>query len=163
MKLTLFPTDLSYFILLKYIAISCDLKVLPEKISNLWNLQTLIVETTARTFQIKADIWKMPHLRHLDVTTSAVLLTGTKEEFSQNQNLQTLSTISPESCKDEVFDRTPMLKKLGILGELAPFFEASGKNGLFSSLSKVEQLENLKLLNDTTSASQQENFPKQTV
>lgn len=107
--LTRLPPDLFQLILLRYIAISCHLKVLPEKMSDLWNLQTLIIETTSLTLDIKADIWKMAHLRHLHINASAYLQL-IKDEPLINPNLQTLSTISPESCTKELFDMFPKLK-----------------------------------------------------
>ncbi|KAL3506457.1 hypothetical protein ACH5RR_031839 [Cinchona calisaya] len=142
-----FPTDLLYLVLLRYIALSGHLKILPEKMANLWNLQTLIVETSFRTLKIKADICKLAQLRHLHTNASTSLATC-KKELSFNGNLQTLSTISPESCRAEVFDRTPRLKKLGICGKLANVIEPNGQSDLFFSLFKLEDLENLKLLND---------------
>ncbi|KAL3501683.1 hypothetical protein ACH5RR_036132 [Cinchona calisaya] len=161
---TRFPTDILYLVLLKYIAISCHFKILPEKMSNLWNLQTLIVETSSRTLDIKADIWKLAQLRHLH-TNASTSLAKSKEQPSINASLQTLSTISPESCSAEVFDRTPKLKKLGICGKLRNILEAHGQSSFFASLYKLEELENLKLLNDDISvklhALPQENmFPR---
>ncbi|KAL3510826.1 hypothetical protein ACH5RR_030227, partial [Cinchona calisaya] len=144
---TRFPTDLLYLVLLKYIAVSCNFKVLPEKMSNLWNLQTLIVETSSRTLEIKADIWKLAQLRHLH-TNASTSLVKSKEDLSANPNLQTLSTISPESCRPEVFDKAPKLKKLGICGKLVNVIGPNSHSGLFASLFKLEDLENLKLLND---------------
>lgn len=56
------------------------------------------------------------------------------------ENLQTLSTVSPN------------LKKLGKCGKLATIMEDNGEStSLFDSLSKLESLENLKLLNDDIS------------
>lgn len=150
-KLAVFPPELHCLILLKYIAFSSDFKALPEKTSNLLNLETLLVQTTARNFEIKADISKMPQLRHLEITSSSSFSKQTENEYSKNQNLQTLSTISPESCTEELFERTPNLKKLGIRGALDQYFKAGKENKLFGTLSKLPLLENLKLLNDTTS------------
>lgn len=137
-----FPLELFYLFLLKFIAISSSFKVLPEKMSNLENLQTIIVETSSRTLEIKADIWKMAQLRHLYTNCSTSIPKG-EEGSSINVNLQTLSTISPESCRRELFDKTPMLKKLGIRGSLGSRIEE-----IFDSLVKLNFLEDLKLLND---------------
>lgn len=144
---TRFPSDLLYLVLLKYVAISCNFKVLPEKMANLRNMQTLIIETSSRILDIKADIWKMALLRHLHTNASTCLPKG-KGECSPNVNLQTLSTISPESCTRELFERTPKLKKLGICGKLANVIQPNGDSTLFESIIQLEQLENLKLMND---------------
>ncbi|XP_027096733.2 putative late blight resistance protein homolog R1B-16 [Coffea arabica] len=144
--LTRFPSGLFQLILLKYIAICCHFKVLPEKMLDLWNLQTVIIETSSLILDIKADIWKMTHLRHLHTNASACVQKS-KDEAMSSSNLRTLSTISPESCTKEVFDRTPKLKKLGIRGKLAGLFNARGESSLFDSLSRLQELENLKLLN----------------
>lgn len=68
-RFSLFPSELCYLVLLKYIAISCDCSKLPVKLSNLWNLQTLIIETSSRELEINADIWKMAQLRHIQINT----------------------------------------------------------------------------------------------
>ncbi|XP_027114242.1 putative late blight resistance protein homolog R1A-3 [Coffea arabica] len=145
--LTRFPTDLLYLVLLKYIAVSCNFKILPEKLSNLWNLQTLIVETSSRTLEIKADIWKLPQLRHVH-TNASTSLVESKKELIINAHLKTLSTISPESCRAELFVRAPKLKKLGVCGKLVNVIQPTGQSSLFANLFKLEDLENLKLLND---------------
>lgn len=148
--LTRLPPDLFQLILLRYIAISCNFKVLPEKMLNLCYLETLIIETTSFTLDIKAGIWKMTHLRHVHINASACLQ-QIKDEPLINPNLQTLSTISPESCTKELFDMFPKLKKLGIRGKLAGLFDASGESSLSYSLSTLQELENLKLLNSDLS------------
>lgn len=156
---TRFPAEFVYLFLLKYIAISCNFKVFPEKLSTLLNLQTIIIDTSSPALEIKADIWKMAQLRHLHTNCSTSIPKG-KEDSLINANLQTLSTISPECCKREVFERTPKLRKLGIRGRLGTVIEE-----IFDSLVKLNFLENLKLLNDdiTTrlySLPQENKFPR---
>lgn len=63
-------------------------------------------------------------------------------------NLRTLSTISPETCSEDVFDRAPNLSKLGIRGQLSKLFEVKGGSSLFDNVKKLNSLENLKLFND---------------
>ncbi|CAI9107958.1 OLC1v1007454C1 [Oldenlandia corymbosa var. corymbosa] len=127
---TRFPVDLCNLVLLKYISISTNFPTLPSSLSALWNLQTLIVSTTCRTLDIKADLWKMPHFRHLHTKVATTL---------------TLCTISTESCKKEIFDQTPNLRKLGICGRLTNLFEVNGESSL---LPQLYELESLTLLND---------------
>ncbi|KAG8378689.1 hypothetical protein BUALT_Bualt07G0011400 [Buddleja alternifolia] len=145
-KFTKIPSDLYHLVHLRHIALSFNLGVLPSSFSKLWNIQTLIVDTTSRTLDIKADIWKMIQLRHLKTNASATL-PKTGKSSKEGQKLQTLGTISPQSCTDEVFDRAGNLKKVGIRGKLATLLD--GKNGgSFDSLGKLGSLEKLKLLND---------------
>ncbi|CAI9096251.1 OLC1v1032349C1 [Oldenlandia corymbosa var. corymbosa] len=142
-----FPTELLQLVLLKYIAISSNFKVLPEKVANLWNLQTLIVDTSSRTLEIKADIWKLSQLRHLQ-TNASTRLPQPKEDSPSNPNLLTLATIAPGSCTIEVFSKTPKLKKLGICGKLVELLEPNVQSNLSNCLIRLEDLENLKLMND---------------
>ncbi|KAL3506198.1 hypothetical protein ACH5RR_031580 [Cinchona calisaya] len=89
----------------------------------------------------------MAQLRHLH-TNASTTLPKCQEQSSAVANLQTLYTISPESCRPEVFERTPTLKKLGICGKLSTIVEANGESNLFDSFFKLKFLENLKLAND---------------
>ncbi|KAI3780959.1 hypothetical protein L2E82_10954 [Cichorium intybus] len=54
---------------LRYVALLGSFKVLPAAISNLRNLQTLVVETSSRNINVQADLWKLLQLKH--VYTSA--------------------------------------------------------------------------------------------
>lgn len=147
---TRFPTDLTQLVHLRYIVLSCNFKILPAAISSLWNIQTLVVETSSRTLDIKADIWKMIQLRHVKTNASTALPKSrkSKDEVLTIGSLQTLSTISPESCTEDVFARAPNLKILGIRGQLAKLLENRNGSTLFDGLAKLSHLENLKLLND---------------
>ncbi|CAI9096252.1 OLC1v1032351C1 [Oldenlandia corymbosa var. corymbosa] len=168
---TRFPAELCNLVLLKYVAISSNFSSLPPAMSCMWNMQTLIVNTTSRRLEIKADIRNMPQLRHLHTNASTTLFFDPKHHKSREdafigKNLQTLSTISPESCKREIFEMTPKIKKLGICGTLSKLFKVSGESSLFGSLRKLESLENLKLLNDDITSTlyslpSEKSFPKQ--
>ncbi|CAI9096317.1 OLC1v1032422C1 [Oldenlandia corymbosa var. corymbosa] len=152
------PFDLSNLVLLKYIAISSKVSVIPEKISCLWNMQTLIVNTDSSRLEIKANIWRLPRFRHLHTNTSTMLPSPDcknakqKEEVSVVQNVQTLSTIAPESCTKEILTRTSKIKKLGIRGRLTKLFGLKEELGLFGNLQDLECLESLKLVNDFNSS-----------
>nr|GLL20425.1 putative late blight resistance protein homolog R1B-23 [Ipomoea trifida] len=148
--LTRFPRDMTNLFHLRYIAISTTLKVLPQDIDSLWNMQTLIVRTTQSTLDIKGDIWKLTRLRHVQTNSSAQLPppSPSKDPFA-NRNLQTLSRISPESCTAVALAKAPNLNNLGIQGNLAKLFEANKDTGssLFKNLGELKLLEKLKLLN----------------
>ncbi|KAH6823554.1 hypothetical protein C2S53_012316 [Perilla frutescens var. hirtella] len=139
-KFTRFPSKLTGLIHLRYITLSGnDLKALPKDASRLWNLQTVRIDTTAREFEIRADIGKMKQLRHLK-TKAAIILKEVQGEGGEN--LQTLSRLSTKSCTERVFSRAKNLKNLGIRGDLAAIVD---KN----FLEKLERLEKLKLMHDT--------------
>lgn len=146
-KLTRIPSDIYQLVHLRYVALSFNSSILPAALSKLWNIQTLIVDTTSRTLDIRADIWEMIQLRHLKTNVSATLpKTGKKRP--EGEKLQTLGTISTQSCTKEVLDRARNLKKLGIRGRLALFMD--DKIGSFDSLGKLSNLEKLKLHNDVS-------------
>ncbi|PIN26360.1 Apoptotic ATPase [Handroanthus impetiginosus] len=144
-KFTKIPSDLYYLVHLRYIALSVNLGVLPPAFSKLFNIQTLVVDTTSRTLEIKADISKMIQLRHLKTNASATLPKADKSS-KESEKIQTLGMISPQSCTEELYIRARNLKKLGIRGRLALLLD--GKSGSFDCLGKLDYLENLKLLND---------------
>ncbi|GFP96613.1 putative late blight resistance protein homolog r1b-17 [Phtheirospermum japonicum] len=154
--LTRFPADLTQLVHLKYVVLSSNFKILPAAISCLWNLQTLLIFTSSRTLDVRADVWKMIQLRHVKTNASMALpgphsrsRKSAKDEIKMVGSLQTLSTISPESCTEDVFGRAPNLKVLGVRGQLNKLLEnKNGNSMLFDSLGKLSHLENLKLLND---------------
>ncbi|XP_058201402.1 disease resistance protein RPP13-like [Rhododendron vialii] len=139
-----FPSEILQLVHLTYVAFSGDFKSIPSDVSKLWNLQTLIVETTSRTIDVKADIWKMTQFRHLH-TNAASQFPGLVAKKSES--IQTLSTMAPESCTEGVLGQTPYIKKLGIRGKLATLLEEQ-PGSLFDNLTKLQQLVTLKLLND---------------
>ncbi|KAK4395586.1 putative inactive disease susceptibility protein LOV1 [Sesamum angolense] len=143
---TRFPFYLTQLVHLRYIALSSDFKVLPEAISKLWNIQTIIVFTSSRILEIKADILKMIYLRHLETNASIILCK--KGESGNGESIQVLANLSPESCTGDLFERTSNLKKLGIRGRLTILLNDMSGSSPFDNLEKLHQLENLKLLND---------------
>ncbi|KAI5678610.1 hypothetical protein M9H77_09560 [Catharanthus roseus] len=122
-KLVRFPAEIcNNLLLLKYLALFSEVKIIPEKMSNLRYLQTIIFITTQPKVEIKADIWKMTRLRHL-VTNAVASLVRNPEVLPKNANLHTLTVIAAECCTKEVFARAEELKKLAISGKLAPKLE----------------------------------------
>ncbi|PIN10518.1 Apoptotic ATPase [Handroanthus impetiginosus] len=151
-RFTRFPFYLTHLVHLRYIALSSHFKFLPEAISKMWNIQTLIVGTSSRTLEIKADIWKMNQLRHLETNASIILRKNTTGESvdDKGEKMQTLSKVSPESCA-QIFERATNLKKLGIRGRgrLAMLMDHDNDGSTpFDGLSNLHRLEKLKLLND---------------
>ncbi|KAG6421503.1 hypothetical protein SASPL_118057 [Salvia splendens] len=113
--------------------------IIPEPLSKLWNLQTLVVETKSRSIPMKANIWKMYRLRHLNINAAIVL--NPKWDGEGGENLQTLGRLVPESYTTKVFEKAYNLIELGIRGKLATLFSAM-------SIENMALLEKLKLIND---------------
>lgn len=154
-SLSRFPSEIVQLVHLRYVALFGNFKCLPASISKLWNLQTLIVETKSRDLDIKADIWKMLQFRHLHTSGSSRLHGPPAKTRKDNEdpfvrrNIQTISTVSPDSCTENILARTPNLKKLGIRGKLVTLMEVKGGSSMFDNFAKLDNLETLKLLNDT--------------
>lgn len=149
-----FPNEIVHLVHLRFLALYGDFKILPASISNLWNLQTIIIRTTRRELNILADIWKMLQFRHLH-TNGICFLQGPPAQTRKNyedpfvrRNIQTISTISPDSCNENILARTPNLKKLAVRGKLIALVEEKGGSSMFDILAKLDRLESLKLLND---------------
>ncbi|XP_052206156.1 putative late blight resistance protein homolog R1A-10 [Diospyros lotus] len=154
-RLSLFPVKMKELVHLRYIALYGNFEVLPDSISDLWNLQTIIIETSSRNLKVKADIWRMLQLRHIH-TNASCRLHGPPANVRKDgkdplvrSNLQTISALSPESCTGDILARTPNLKKLGIRGKLAVLLEEKGGRNMFDNLTQLDHLVALKLLNDT--------------
>ncbi|PIN02942.1 Apoptotic ATPase [Handroanthus impetiginosus] len=143
-KFSKIHSDLYQLLHLRYISLSLSIGVLPAHFSKLFNVQTLIVDTSYRTLDIKADISKMNQFRHLKTNVSATL--PQTKSSNEGEKLRTLGLISPKSCTKEVLDRAPNLKKLGICGKLVSLLE--GNSASFDCLQRLDKLEKLKLLND---------------
>ncbi|XP_047950193.1 putative late blight resistance protein homolog R1A-10 [Salvia hispanica] len=139
-KFAKFPSKITQLIHLRYIALSGDhLNSLPEAILKLWNLQTIRIDTLSRTFEIKADIWKMLQLRHLK--TKAAIVISKEAKGKAGENLQTLSRLSAECCWEEVFNKASNIKNLGIRGKLSTLVNTRCLAGL-------DRLQKLKLVYD---------------
>ncbi|KAK9063793.1 hypothetical protein SSX86_017665 [Deinandra increscens subsp. villosa] len=140
---------------LRYIALQGTFIVLPAAISNLMNLQTLIVETNFRNIDVKADLWKLLQLRHVYTSAASDLPTPSSKSRSGakdplvNENLRTMSKVSPNSCTDVILARTPNLQKLGVRGNLSLLLDEKKGSRKFDNIAKLSRLEKLKLLNDT--------------
>lgn len=140
-KFNHFPTRITQLIHLRYITLFVDdLHILPQSFSDLWNLQTLVVDTRSRLITMEANIWKLIRLRHLK-TKAAIVLSSEAEAGKAGENLQTLNTLSPKSCTEDVSEKARNLKTLRIRGELPSVFGSK-------FLEKLVRLEKLKLVND---------------
>ncbi|XP_057769601.1 putative late blight resistance protein homolog R1A-10 [Salvia miltiorrhiza] len=138
-----FPPRITKLIHLRYLTLYIErLETLPEPITQLWNLQSLVVETKSRSITMKANMWKMVRLRYLK-TGAAIVLDDSKWKGDAGQNLHTLNRLAPESCTEAVSKKAKNLKTLGISGKVANVFGNK-------FLENLHHLEKLKLVNSVT-------------
>ncbi|KAH0757362.1 hypothetical protein KY290_020855 [Solanum tuberosum] len=86
-------------------------------VTNLWNLQTLILVKNDfhlhKVFTFPKEIWQMSQLRHLYAIGISLSSPGDKVL----RNLQSVSGLSPSCCTKEIFEGIKKVKKLTIRGE----------------------------------------------
>ncbi|KAJ9554319.1 hypothetical protein OSB04_018364 [Centaurea solstitialis] len=122
--ISLFPSDVIQLSNLRYLAIQARDGSPQPSISNLVNLQILII-SSRKNVVVPKTIWSMVNLRHLCIKSGENLMEEpcfvqeTEKDGCPSglASLQTLSQISPQSC-DDIFSRTPNLRKLGFCGPL---------------------------------------------
>ena len=91
----------------------------------------------------------MLQFRHLYTSGSGLLHGPPAKARKDNENplvrrnIQTISTVSPDSCTESILARTPSLKKLGFRGKLITLVEEKGGSSLFDNLAKLDLLETL--------------------
>ncbi|KAL8547628.1 hypothetical protein ACS0TY_007089 [Phlomoides rotata] len=118
-----FPVGIFKLLLLRYLALTYNTQ-LPAEISQLWNLEFLIIH---RHMSIKfpgdlsylpTEIWDMKELKHLQIMGSN--LPHPPDSGTILELLTTLLDVRAESCTESILERIPKLEKLGIRIELAP-------------------------------------------
>ncbi|KAL2474196.1 Disease resistance protein RPP13 [Forsythia ovata] len=143
------PSRITKLVNLRYLLGECDANWLLKSIHKLRHLQTLILHSgTGSSFDLPPEIWKMTTLRHVQLgivnlpnpTCSAIVL----------QNLQTLSNVRNFKCKEDVLERIPNLRKLGICYENAP---TDWGYYCLNNLVRLQKLESLKCLLHVSSPS----------
>ncbi|XP_023755922.1 putative late blight resistance protein homolog R1B-16 [Lactuca sativa] len=152
-QIALFPSDVVQLVSLRYLAIQAHQGSPQESISNLVNLQMLII-SSRKNVVLPKTIWNMVNLRHLYIKSGENIIeepcfvqasTGTDDCGSGLGSLQTLSQVSPESCHN-IFSKTPNLRKLGFCG---PLISSLGDLE-FPNTSCLQNLKELKLFNTVT-------------
>ncbi|XP_057803089.1 putative late blight resistance protein homolog R1A-3 [Salvia miltiorrhiza] len=82
--------------------------------TRLWNLHILIV-CCWKEFTAPAEIWRMPQLRHIEMTERSFYLPEpSSDDVVVMENLLVLKSIANFKCSEEVVKRIPNIKKLGI-------------------------------------------------
>ncbi|KAL8557601.1 hypothetical protein ACS0TY_004886 [Phlomoides rotata] len=125
---------------LRYLALSFTEKI-PAAISNLENLQTLIIfrgnrYTHFTLSHLPLEIWRLPHSRHLIFTGSYALPIPAARPTLPLENLHTLTGISDFVCTKRILEMMPNLKKLGFSTTCVQSFP---------NLPNLHQLEKLKI------------------
>ncbi|KAL8557590.1 hypothetical protein ACS0TY_004875 [Phlomoides rotata] len=134
---------------LKYLALGFTF-VIPSAISNLHNLQTLIIGPKVRFSEqaplsayLPPEIWRMPQLRHLVCYDSFMLLDPNPADGPTPlplENLQTLLFVRSFGCSKRIVQMLPNLKKMGLV-----YFEHMVHH-LLHNLEDLHQLEKLKII-----------------
>lgn len=145
------PEELFQLFHLRYLAFDYAFKI-PAVISDLQNLQTLIigprkykgnsVEIWRMPQQLPAEIWGMPQLRHLVFCSGLRLFQ--KGATSALQNLQTLSLAVNFSCRPEILQMIPNLKKLSLYYTRGEYLHAEIRNEEQSRVYSVKYVDQLK-------------------
>ncbi|KAI7994608.1 Late blight resistance protein R1-A [Camellia lanceoleosa] len=146
--------QLTRLVNLRYLAINLKSSdELPPSISNLSNLETLIIISTLWIEVIlPCNVWKIPKLRHLyakggakyDVSLCSEEAVTDHNHPSILENLRTMANVNPCGHVQDLLARTPFLTKLGICGHLL----SDSGNLMFLNLEFLRHLETLKLLNE---------------
>lgn len=156
-----FPVEVLNLVLLRYLALAITYE-LPAKISELGNLQTLVIHgpwikrRNGKRLILSLAYWNMPWLRHLRIGVASCLrhpsipksflaypLAYKDLQALYTINLQTLSGIQLGSCTREVFMVMPYLKKLGI-SESKGDYSAERSFHCLGNLVYLQHLETLK-------------------
>ncbi|KAI3676550.1 hypothetical protein L1987_86161 [Smallanthus sonchifolius] len=147
--ISLFPLGAVHMVNLRYLAIQARDGSPHSSISNLVNLQMIVI-SSRKNIVVPKTIWNMLNLRHLYIKSGINLMEdplflqvpALDPYPSVLARFQTLSQVSPRSCHN-IFSRTPNLRKLGFCG---PLISVLGDLE-FPSLGSLVHLQKLKLLN----------------
>ncbi|XP_028066682.1 putative late blight resistance protein homolog R1A-10 [Camellia sinensis] len=146
-----FSRELTQLVNLRYFAIHLESSYdLPPSISNLSNLETLIIISKTRIEVIlPCNVWKIPKLRHLYAKGGAkvdVSLCSKEAAVDHSyphvlKDLRTITNLDPCGFVQDFLARTPYLTKLGICGRLFSYLG----NLMFPNLEFLGHLDTLKL------------------
>ncbi|KAK4394846.1 Late blight resistance protein R1-A [Sesamum angolense] len=141
-----FPKEVVELIHLRYLSLTYNGKI-PSSVSNLRNLQVLIVRQYPKIIFLGAsilpvEIWNMPQLRHLLFTESNLpSLSGIEIDANNSVllgNLQSLSDVHAACCNENVLRHVPNLRKLGTWVE--------EPSAVHLCLNQLEKLESFKFI-----------------
>nr|GMD34565.1 putative late blight resistance protein homolog R1B-16 isoform X1 [Ipomoea batatas] len=106
-----------------------------------WNMQSFIVRGCSVILDSSnaSAIWKMPLLRNFYVDGNHFTLEASEVV---HRNIETISWLRPECCREDLFTRIPNLKKLGIQVEMN--FKNENSDGFYNFV-HLGQLEKLSI------------------
>ncbi|KAL7163286.1 hypothetical protein ACSBR2_039392 [Camellia fascicularis] len=146
-----FSRELTQLVNLRYLAINLESSYeLPPSISNLSNLETLIIISKKwMKVILPSNVWKIPKLRHLYAKGGAkvdVSLCSNEAAVDHSyprvlKDLQTITNLDPCGSVQDFLARTPYLTKLGICRHLL----SDSGNLMFPNLEFLRHLDTLKL------------------
>ncbi|XP_057800147.1 putative late blight resistance protein homolog R1A-10 [Salvia miltiorrhiza] len=105
----------SQYVNLRHLAVDVgSMSSIFTSFTRLWNLHILIV-SCFEEFTAPAEIWRMPQLRHIEMTEGRFYLPEpSSDDVVVMENLLVLKGIANFKCSEEVVKRIPNIKKLGI-------------------------------------------------
>ncbi|XP_047947146.1 putative late blight resistance protein homolog R1B-16 [Salvia hispanica] len=141
-KLSHVNSLLFQYVNLRHFAIEVSsMSLVFSSFTQLWNLQSLIVSCPHKSIA-PAKIWKMPHLRHIEMDERRLILPDPPGDAVILENLVVLKGVHNFNCDEEIVKRIPNIKKLGI--------QYSGSKGMrhddYYSLSNIKCLGKLESL-----------------
>ncbi|XP_073149247.1 uncharacterized protein [Henckelia pumila] len=143
-----FPDELLDLVNLRYISFTCP-RHIPPSISNLGNLQTLIIHKQ----NWEVEIWNMTHLRHVEFENASLPCPAIGGSTQVLTNLRTLSGIRNLRFTEEVVARIKYIERLEIcyddkkgwsfceLRNLVNLHQLRALKIYFHSLSKIKKRE----------------------
>ncbi|KAH0754199.1 hypothetical protein KY290_024469 [Solanum tuberosum] len=143
-----FPNELKSLIHMRYFAVRTSADSIPSSVSDLWNLETFVVNGLHRVLKLPCSLFKMFKLRHVHVNSRASFSLHDNMCESQLVNLETFSTprLSPGEDAEKILRSMPNLRKLRCIVEGLLGYSTKGSIVRFPRLDFLHQLESLKLL-----------------
>lgn len=151
-----FPYQILELIHLRYLeyGVSCDHHRLPPEISNLWNLETLIImDTRGVLTTMPRTVWNMVKLRHLRCKGGCMEFEKPRVSLGQTHvsgSLQSISGVRLSQSRVDtefLFERTPNLRKVVFRDK-----SYSEQNFSFPIVANLIYLDTLKLISSSSNA-----------
>ncbi|KAM3376409.1 putative late blight resistance protein R1A-3 isoform X1 [Capsicum galapagoense] len=135
---------------LRFLRIGTEVNSLPSSFSNLWNLETLMVENQGSTWVLLPRIWDLVKLRELSIDACSFFDLDTDEpiliaEDSTLENLRVLGklVISYSKETEDIFIKFPNLQRL--VFDLKESLDYSTERYWFPILDFLHELEHLRV------------------
>ncbi|XP_047972339.1 putative late blight resistance protein homolog R1B-16 isoform X2 [Salvia hispanica] len=135
-------SDIYNLIHMRYIALSITLDMLSPHFDKMCNMQTLIINTTSPTLNVKANIWNMKHLRYFKTNASA-----TFDSVRKMRYLRKLKLVNDNAQETERLNCLPKVDQFPSGLTRLTLCSTSLKWEEISILTSLQKLEVLKLKN----------------